>query len=597
MHAFWTSFSDLSIRKKLVVLIYTCVLFMALVLSLVVYNLTSRYARRQIDETNLTAVDQMNVAVHNTLQVTTNMADYFCCSEDTQGMYRSLGKRLVFQSPTRSLRLAITLSNLSAIVFYDLDGNPIDYMTTDFSSNPCNALDPAAPAVGREILNGERYDGWAYLPRDSHGFMQSDFTNKLSYWRLIRSTNDLSPVGMICICLNAREASSPSSELLRSGTMLMLDTATGLPVHDDASLLAPQDCAAVLRSTSGERGTFTMQAGGRACDFYYARLAPTSVYTYLVYPRASIFSNISGLVLYLFIALAAFLALLLPVLMAVSRMVTKPLVALSQSMQKFGSGDYSSKVDFKYKDEIGTLGHVFNTMVVENKRLVDEKYVLTLREREAELSALQSQINPHFLYNLINTLYWRALRNKDTTTADIVYAMGQIFRITLSRGSNVIPLAQELKLVEYYLQLQALQHADMLTYQLDADETACAVPIPKLILQPIVENCIVHGLEDSVKPICVHVLCHVEQKLLYIRVSDDAGGIPPEILALLPDRLPAAAGESGSSRFALKNIAQRLALSYAGAARLVIESTVGRGTDVTLMLPVEGPTHDSASDR
>ena len=146
-------------------------------------------------------------------------------------------------------------------------------------------------------------------------------------------------------------------------------------------------------------------------------------------------------------------------------------------------------------------------MVKSLAELIDRVYVLQIREQEAELNALQSQINPHFLYNTLDSIYWKTLAKGETEIAEMVWTLSNLFRTSLNKGNRYVTVDHEFQFLEQYLRLQQLRYGSKITYQIDLAENAKTLFIPKLILQPIVENAIYHGLEPKGEQGSVTVSC------------------------------------------------------------------------------------------
>ncbi|MDO5377227.1 MAG: sensor histidine kinase, partial [Clostridia bacterium] len=267
--------------------------------------------------------------------------------------------------------------------------------------------------------------------------------------------------------------------------------------------------------------------------------------------------------------------------------LSKPLQHILCSMSEYGKGNRNARVHLRYHDEIGRLGAMFNSMVESNNRLIDEQYLLTIRKQEAELTALSVQINPHFIYNTLNMIQWAALDSGIEDVAQMAYYTGQIFRLTLSNGRSFISLAQEINLLACYFQIQQMRFKDRIAYELACSPELSDLKIPKLMIQPLVENCITHGVDAEHPHIDIRVhICASGAGRLAISVSDNGIGIPPETLALLPDQTESAGTRCFGSRYALKNIHQRLRLFYGeGNYVFSFSSRVGQGTTVLIDIP------------
>ena len=200
-----------------------------------------------------------------------------------------------------------------------------------------------------------------------------------------------------------------------------------------------------------------------------------------------------------------------------------------------------------HEDEIGKLGRAFNEMVQTNRAILKKMVELHTREREAELNALQAQINPHFLYNMLNMIYWRALRSGNDELADISYAMSRLFRMTLKRDRTMISLREEFEICSYYMMLQKKRFGDHVEYQIEREAGLDDVIVPKLLLQPLVENAIIHGAENYTGVVHIRLTANRDGDTVVFRVMNDGSVIPENILRLLPNcPVPNASPRSGN---------------------------------------------------
>jgi two-component system sensor histidine kinase YesM len=274
-----------------------------------------------------------------------------------------------------------------------------------------------------------------------------------------------------------------------------------------------------------------------------------------------------------------------PLSWSISALFLKPLKKILKSMREVQAGDFDQRVDVKLRDEIGQLAMGYNVMVAKTRDLIQDVYKSELSKKESELRLLQSQINPHFLYNTLNSITWMSVREGAPKTADMVEKLSDFFRHSLSQGADVISLKQELAIVENYLYLSKIRFADKLTYSIEADETAAELRIPKLIVQPIVENAVVHGIEPIDDPGFIHVRVERSDDGLLIEVTDNGIGMLPgkleELRAFVQSAQPEKkADESG--HFALRNVRERLRNHFGADAEMELSSRRGFGTTVKI---------------
>ena len=285
--------------------------------------------------------------------------------------------------------------------------------------------------------------------------------------------------------------------------------------------------------------------------------------------------------------LLGMLAGLLPLLVIISNLFTKPLRQVSEAIMKVSEGDLYQQVEIVTDDEVGEVARCFNKMVVDIRKLIDENYAIKLSEKESELAALQAQINPHFLYNTLDSLYWQVCESGNDEVAENILALSQLFRLVLNQGKDMVTVGQEADLIARYLQIQKMRFTKRMNYTIDIDERIKNEHIPKLILQPFVENAVVHGFENVSTTCQLYVTGRLENGYMHFEVKDTGIGMRQDQIDELWNDEPVNYSKQRIGRYAIKNIRERLSMKYHGAYRLSITSSVGKGVTVTLEIPCE----------
>lgn len=284
--------------------------------------------------------------------------------------------------------------------------------------------------------------------------------------------------------------------------------------------------------------------------------------------------------------LMGFLIGLYPVLMIVSDLVSKPLHTLRVAMENFKQGDFSQKVEVMTQDEVGEASACFNRMVDDIRELIDRNYVLAIRERESELDTLQAQINPHFLYNTLDSLYWKATESDNDEIAEDILSLSQLFRLVLNRGDGIVTVQTEAELLERYLHIQKMRFGKRLSYEISLDRDILEEEIPKLILQPFVENAIVHGFESADGSYTLSVSGIKKRRNMVFQIRDTGVGMSGEQLEAIWEKADTRQYASQRiGRYAIRNVRERLELVYHENYELKIESSVGCGTTVIIVVP------------
>lgn len=310
-------------------------------------------------------------------------------------------------------------------------------------------------------------------------------------------------------------------------------------------------------------------------------------------PRSDLQRDARQLIHYtLWISLASLIAAYLASVFTSSRLV-KPIRSLHQRMKRVQNGELQERAPVTTNDEIGLLTSGFNQMVGQLERTLQEMVELSLKEKESELAALQSQINPHFLYNTLEAISMSARRERGDELSEVIASLGKLLRYTVNRQERLVPLSEELAFVENYLNIQQFRLEDRLRADIRIDLSHEAALVPKLILQPLVENAIEHGM--GARPLTITLWTRAVDQDVLIYAADDGVGMTPERLRAVEQSLdeperPSATSPSGSKRtkgFALRNIHRRLQLLYGPPYGLYIESSSQEGTVFYLHLPFQ----------
>jgi two-component system sensor histidine kinase YesM len=276
----------------------------------------------------------------------------------------------------------------------------------------------------------------------------------------------------------------------------------------------------------------------------------------------------------------------------ISASIYLPIKKLHNVTKTITKNDLQALVTSHNVDEITEMGISFNIMIGKIRELLDAKIKEQENLKKAELKALQAQINPHFLYNTLDTIVWLAEANKTQQVIEIVRALSSFFRITLSKGKDWIPILQEIEHVRSYLTIQKMRYRDILDYQIEVDEEILDGNILKLTLQPLVENALYHGIKNKRNGGVITVRAkRAAQDQVSLEVQDDGVGFTPYKLSQIQAALQEDAGEITlkESGFGLENVDKRIKLYYGKQYGLTIQSQYQEGTLVRVAIPFKEP--------
>lgn len=263
-----------------------------------------------------------------------------------------------------------------------------------------------------------------------------------------------------------------------------------------------------------------------------------------------------------------------------------PIKRLSRAMGQVQKGDFTVRVSNKRKDEIGELTESFNYMLEEINTLIRQVYQEKIAQKNAEVQALQAQINPHFLYNTLDSVNWMLIDREEYDISDIILSLAGLMRYSIEDEHAFVPLEKEIGYVQCYLKIQKNRLEERLEYSLEVEENLAAVQVPKLILQPIVENAITHGIEPRNQKGNISITIKGVGDDMIISVEDNGIGMTLSQLSHIRDELPDIEKE-GHTGIGIRNVDRRIRLHYGDPYGIVIESIYGKGTIVSLRIPKE----------
>ena len=265
--------------------------------------------------------------------------------------------------------------------------------------------------------------------------------------------------------------------------------------------------------------------------------------------------------------------------------ITQPIRELEQAVQKTGRGGEMPQVPDSGCYEVQQLEHAIRSMVSTMRHLMDDVIQQEEDKRRSELEVLQSQINPHFLYNTLDSVIWLTESGRYEDSIRMVTALGRLFRISLSKGKRMIPLESELDHAGYYMTIQQIRYKNKFTFSIQRDTPVEGLYCLKLIVQPLLENAIYHGMAAEDEDGEIRVRVWRKEMDLYIDVIDNGLGMPPEVVSsLLDENQPSPAKGSG---IGVRNVHRRIQLTYGKKYGLEFYSEPDEGTTARIHLPVQ----------
>lgn len=607
------TYLNLSIKYKILIFFYCIVILVSIILGLYSYFTSERYVVNRVSAANLEVIRQVNSSINFLQKDINDISTYLCLDLGIQAMLmknyvgkdynnpENLSENEVFSinnTLNYIMNIVSSKSYISFIAMYGEHGFPPYSICTD-SSGGVSSFDTIKGTglyYKAHELNGTPL--WFYMPAGKHEFIQNNMSPKVAMCRTLKNVyGDYSEIGFLVIGINeAAVHDMLSAGLLRGqesiavvddrGKVISMEGPDFYSKHSDSQLF-------IRESDKNAKGWLIDRISGKSMLVSYSRIEGTDWKTFYISPMDNLTNEINSIKVFTLVIILACLLFSLPLMLVVSNLLTAPIKQLLKSMKKFQDGNFDEKVNFKYGDEIGMLGTGYNKMVANIKELIDRVYglqiheqELLIKEREAELNALQAQINPHFLYNTLDTIFWKAYggNENEQEISSMVFSLSKMFRLSLNRGKGFTSVKNEKELVEHYLLLQKMRFKDSLNYEINIDENILHYMVPKLILQPFVENAILHGLEGKENGGTVTVSGTMKDNKIRFMIKDDGVGMDEETIQSLLNTgnfndAPASGG------YAVGNVNERLKLIFNDSYSLKYTSSPGNGTEVEILIP------------
>lgn len=556
---------NLPIRLKLLLGFLPMVLITIPAIGLFSYSRAASQVTTEVSYAEQTLTNQIRIQVDSAAQDMIDFSNYLFLSADAQDLMHAsdpetsvLLRQSLYQ---RLLRLMLTRPSVQSVMLYP---NPSPAgVDRPFAINQTGLAD-AMPLPGfkqtvhyQEALARDGKAAWTYV-QPGENLFAGDRTTRVVMSRVYRDYQTLRPLGVIVVGITEQKLNSLAKPPAEGAEVLIVEPAGSIIASTRTAWVGK--LAADLPVLQEHRQEYVVSE---------SRSELTGWSIIVLHPRAKLLGELDRIKQLTWAVIGICVGFALPFAWVSLSVLTKPLHRLVASIRELQDGDFSQQVAFVGHDEIGQLGQAYDRMVQRVKSLVVDLYASQLKQREAELKMLQIQVNPHFLYNTLNTIYWRARKEGSSDVAELIYSLSQFFRLSLSEGRDLITVREEVQLAEVYLHLQQIRFTDRLAFEIEVAEEVRDIAIPKLILQPLVENAVIHGIEPLHDSGLIQIRAARADSALLLTVADNGVGF---------------AADQPQTGFALNNIRERLELAYASRASLTVQSTPGLGTQVTICI-------------
>ncbi|MFC4597498.1 sensor histidine kinase [Cohnella hongkongensis] len=468
---------------------------------------------------------------------------------------------------------------------FQLDYNPLRNPRFAQLMNDPDEVLIVPPANASDL---DRLDGFLYPDR-----------NVITMLAAVKQQITHEVIGFIVIDLDDSvvESYADSASIGKTGYFYVVDD-QGAPLFAPPSLersgipFRPAELGARMVA---DRDSFVDSAGDQPSFVVFATSQATGWKIVGSVPLREIVEDANRIRQLIIVSVALSIIFTITLYFFITSRLTRPIQLLKSKMRQAASGYLDAKVKPSGQDEIADLGTSFNTMIEKIKMLLEQ----SIREQEhlqkAELRTLQAQINPHFLYNTLDSIVWMAEAGKNEEVIQLVQALSRLFRISLNKGRDWISIKIELDHVQSYLFIQKMRYRDILDYEIEVSQELQVFPILKMTLQPLVENALYHGIKNKRGQGLIRIGAFVEQvQDIVLFVEDNGVGIPGHRLEEIRRQLDAprelehddeAEQDGRNIGFGLANVHQRLKLYFGERYGLTLDSAENEGTRVSVRIP------------
>lgn len=540
-----------------------------------------------------TSLDQFDYIAQDAI----DFSNYLFLSLHTQQLLETEDDPVVRKDLFSSLStLMVTRHSMQSVILYTLDPNNHQQPFAINHAGIASAIPFerfASSSLYQQTIEADGKPVWAIM-RAQETVFDGDRQTKIVLSKVVKDSNTLEPKGIVLLGFNESKLRDQYVKTVGKDNQIYVIDQNGIILSasnqywqhkNSAELPFIDGYQALLRNES------LTHINSKQWIVSHSFSELTGWHVLVVQEKQQLLTELKQIQTITILIMVACFIVSLIITWIVSSFITNPLKKLLLSMRKLQNGDFSQRVDFSGQDEIGRLGEGYNNMVIRIKDLIEEVYAMQLKQRNAELKTLQAQIHPHFLYNTLDMICWTAQQRGQKDIAELVYSLSNLFRLSLSEGRDFITLAEEIELIRSYLYLQKQRFKDRLHFEIHVPDEALTLHVPKLLLQPLVENAVIHGIEPLHEHGFIQITIQYSEKQLSIEVMDNGVGIQDERLKEINQALHYSSNfhqaQQSSVGFALTNVKERLILIYGSDISFHITSTEGKGTLVAMLFPID----------
>ena len=572
-------FRDFSIRTKLIIGFLAILLPLVLILSIVFYSYSAKIVLKQSLEQTREIVEQFSISLDNYMGLMRNKMEILADSPTIQEELNTHQdkediKNDSFYSRNKRIR-RIMLQIYSSVTM-----NDVEIYGINETNHYLSLWSKKYEIPDKDILfeNANLSKGRSVLVNNIND------ADTIQMIKMVKDLQTYKPIGYIRFGLkrNYIEKMAKNINFGSDGGVVIFDENL-----NKISGIAHDSVLSKLLKEKPSIGNFSYSEGKNEYTAVHIHSDSTGWTTVGVIPLRYINKDLAGIQYLTVIIIVLTIIIGVTVSVIIAQSLILPLENTVNALEKFSRGDFAVRLKENRCDEIGKLNRIFNKAIKEINELMQKVTQSEILNKEMEFKTLQSQMNPHFLYNTLDTINWLAFKEKQTEICNLVAAISSLIRASISNKKSIITIEQELDYVKNYIYIQHIRYKDRFDIIYDIDESLLKQAVPKLIIQPIVENAIIHGIENSKNKNLLYISVKRENECIIIIVKDTGIGMTDEkVSELLKEPLNAEGDEQKAhTNLGLYAVHKRIQLMYGDLYGLTVHSQAGEGTTVTLHIP------------
>ncbi len=592
-------FRNWNLNAKLISVYSLTIFIPVIIVTLLGFNWYNDNLKQKVGEYGLNLTDQVSKSLDTYVQQIDRLSltfyldvwDNLKLNPDRSNPKEVFMEKISVNRALRSLLVVIPFSNVIGV--YWINGGEVLY--SEYGNGQwIDHSDFARQDWYKEVMEKDG-KGVLVSPYPSHNGSSNEYV--FSYARSIVNVNNRQSYGVLLfdISMDGLKDLAGNMKSKSAGTMIILDGEGKVVYHPDASQLR----SAFPLKAQQSYGYYTDNIDGQETMFHYSRSAYTG-WTVVNAIEVEQLSDELSILRNLLFSYTGVMLMVSTILFALlSFTIIKPLKEMKRLMRRVEVGDYEVQFRVRSSDEVNRLGHSFNVMVAQIRELVNKVLRMRIHQQQAQVQILRTQINPHFLYNTLESIHMKAEINRDYEVADMISMLGKLFRLSLRQTAERIPLFKEMEYVGVFIGLQKVRFPK-LEYDVDVAPDLMRAEIPPWIVQPLVENAIIHGLNPLKGDGWINVSAKMAEGDLVIEVADNGVGLSESRLAWLRSMLRAQeSDEETGDHIGVNNVHRRIQNYYGQGYGLRIDNRPDGGTiaEIRLRAIMEVDDDAQAADR